>query len=697
MIDFLGFPALSLARRGVLGAAVAVAVALAAAPVGGAAGWTSLGGGARHAGVTSVASAQEGRPQLINWPYETGGPVESSPVVAANGTVYVGSEDGRIYSLRANGLVRWAYKTGNSILSPAAGLGRASVYVVSQDGYLYALGRDGRRRWRRRVGAGSPPVVGRDGTVYVGVPAGLLALRPSGRLRWRYRIRRGVTSAPAVSRDGTIYAAGGDGRLHAVNRRGRRRWSVVVGQNPGVPSVGPEGTIYVGTGERRVHAISSSGRRRWTARVEGIVVGAPALAGRRIYVPSGLPTLRGAVTAFDLRGRRLWSFPTGDVVFSSPAVGGDGTVYFGSNDTYVYAVAPNGRLRWRYQTFSDIDSSPAIGPDGTLYIGSDDGSLYAFAPPPPPQRNSPVPSPRALSAPVGRLRAPGNLAALAAGGVAVVDFLRYAVTVLGADGRMLHAIGRPGRGPGRFRVPVDVASGPGGDLYVADGGAATVQQFRRVGPARYAFVRQWSAWTAAGPLPHRLVQPRAIAVSPLDGRVYVADWEHGIVAFTAEGAYLGEFSPTATRAPLGLDVGPDGDVYATFTAKTGDPGDQNSYRLDPDLHLEEVLGLLNPAGAPYLALDPSRHLYIGDALTPPVTKFEQVEGGWQELAFVILPAVFHYGLEVDAAESIYVPTFLNGPNPRGEVRVYRTEQRDNPQSPYRLAARWTGRRPTTLP
>ena len=45
--------------------------------------------------------------------------------------------------------------------------------------------------------------------------------------------------------------------------------------------------------------------------------------------------------------RRPWAFQTGRGVFSSPVVGGDGTVYVGSADRRFYAISPSGRLRWR--------------------------------------------------------------------------------------------------------------------------------------------------------------------------------------------------------------------------------------------------------------------------------------------------------------------------------------------------------------
>ena len=80
-------------------------------------------------------------------------------------------------------------------------------------------------------------------------------------------------------------------------------------------------------------------------------------------------------------GQELWSFPTGDVVFSSPAVGDDGTIYVGSENNNLYAINPSGTQKWVFIGATDwIDSSPAIGSDGTIYVGSWDNNLYAINP-----------------------------------------------------------------------------------------------------------------------------------------------------------------------------------------------------------------------------------------------------------------------------------------------------------------------------
>ncbi|MFP4611536.1 MAG: PQQ-binding-like beta-propeller repeat protein, partial [Thiohalophilus sp.] len=79
-------------------------------------------------------------------------------------------------------------------------------------------------------------------------------------------------------------------------------------------------------------------------------------------------------------GDELWSFVTGDSVFSSPVLGDDGTVYVGSADNKVYALNPDGSEKWSFETGSDVESSPALGDDGTVYAGSVDNTVYALNP-----------------------------------------------------------------------------------------------------------------------------------------------------------------------------------------------------------------------------------------------------------------------------------------------------------------------------
>ena len=75
-----------------------------------------------------------------------------------------------------------------------------------------------------------------------------------------------------------------------------------------------------------------------------------------------------------------WTFQTQGAIASSPAIGKDGTIYFGSGDKKLYAITRSGKQKWAFETQREVDSSPAIRKDGTILFGSWDSHLYALNP-----------------------------------------------------------------------------------------------------------------------------------------------------------------------------------------------------------------------------------------------------------------------------------------------------------------------------
>lgn len=77
-------------------------------------------------------------------------------------------------------------------------------------------------------------------------------------------------------------------------------------------------------------------------------------------------------------GTLKWSFqPSTSEIYSSPVIGPDEVIYFGSFDANFYAVYPNGTMKWRYKTGDRIEGTGAIGDDGIVYFGSMDNRLHA--------------------------------------------------------------------------------------------------------------------------------------------------------------------------------------------------------------------------------------------------------------------------------------------------------------------------------
>jgi outer membrane protein assembly factor BamB len=106
------------------------------------------------------------------WEYLTGGMVNSSPAIGADGTVYFGSLDKNVYALNGGtGVKKWEFLTGDGVSSSPAIGSDGTVYVGSLDGKVYALnGATGAKKWEFVAGkrVDSSPAIASDGTVYVG-------------------------------------------------------------------------------------------------------------------------------------------------------------------------------------------------------------------------------------------------------------------------------------------------------------------------------------------------------------------------------------------------------------------------------------------------------------------------------------------------------------------------------------------------
>ena len=117
----------------------------------------------------------------------------------------------------------------------------------------------------------------------------------------------------------------------------------------------------------------------WQASTKGPITGAPAIgADGTLYFGGGFPDFKVYAVAPD--GSLKWSYAANESFDNcSPAIGGDGTIYFGCYDGTVTAFAPEGTVLWqRNLNAGYTNDSPALAPDGTLFLHADDGFLYAL-------------------------------------------------------------------------------------------------------------------------------------------------------------------------------------------------------------------------------------------------------------------------------------------------------------------------------
>lgn len=311
--------------------------------------------------------------------------LEANPVVGADGTVYIGSSDHRLYAINPDGTTEWTFETGGELWFSPALAADGTVYVAARmgergdQGSLYALSPDGTLLWEYDVGNQCGPVtVAPDSTVYVSAGAGdgtLTAVAPDGTRKWVFA---GVPewqdlqdpSGATLGTDGTVYLTaasnplefGNVGHLFALAPDGTLKWFLTDKSMTYAPAVAPDGTIYAFSDDGILHAVSPEGREKWTFRVGSTVYGSPGVgADGAVYFASD----GGWIYAVDPDGEKSWALG-GHYVEPEPAIGGDGTLYFAGAD--LVAVSSEGSELWTAPGDDARYASPVIGGNGLLYV-----------------------------------------------------------------------------------------------------------------------------------------------------------------------------------------------------------------------------------------------------------------------------------------------------------------------------------------
>lgn len=316
------------------------------------------------------------RKKRLAWIFETGGPVIGSPA-AADGAVYIGSNDDFLYKLHAaTGKLLWKFDANGDIETKPL-VADDKIYIASHNG-LYALTKDGKEVWFRliRWAESSPAYV--SGTVFVGTDDNrLLALdAETGKTRWEFQTADSVESSPSVA-GGRVFVGCNSDMVYALDAEtGKKEWSYNLGGKiEGKPLV-TGGAVFIGSNSGEFVSIDEkSGKLLWRRKLAGNVESSAAGEGNTVAIG----TLDGNLYALDANnGSTLWKYDSAGPFESSPLIY-RGVVYVGCHYGFIHAVdLKTGKKRWRFLTCWDIDESiPAVS-GGLVFIGGTDGRVYAL-------------------------------------------------------------------------------------------------------------------------------------------------------------------------------------------------------------------------------------------------------------------------------------------------------------------------------
>ena len=232
-------------------------------------------------------------PLELLWKFKTGGPLYASPVIA-NGILYIGSTDGKLYALDAKQWgIKWVFDAGDAIRYSAAVLGDR-VYFSARNNKVYALdAKTGEKLWefKSKNWMDAPPIVVNN-KVYVGA------------FRSKIYVLNARTGKLESRREKTIQIRGVEyGCANGVFRpvspeHNAKMWR---GQTAGSESypVTANGTVYIGARDGQLHAFDMASKRQtWAYQFGGFVEAAPAISDGVLYAASG----DGSVYAFTNAG-----------------------------------------------------------------------------------------------------------------------------------------------------------------------------------------------------------------------------------------------------------------------------------------------------------------------------------------------------------------------------------------------------------
>jgi parallel beta-helix repeat protein len=335
----------------------------------------------------------------VKWQFQTGGPVTAGVTIGYNNRVHVPCEDGKLYTLNANGKLLWAYDTNSPLVCSPAVDRSANVYVGAENGKLYAIDKNGRLLWTHTA----------DGPVYSS-PVVLFDDPLCG-----YHCPYWKTHCPPWEQPVQIFVCSVDGTLYALGHDGSELWSfetdslsaATTGAIFASPAIDHSGALYIaGIYDPNLYALDSNGDGvKWNRAFSSPV----NPSGRRPW-PFASPVIAEDGTIYQALlydpnlyainpndGSIIWSTNMADPCsgwfepdyaeiygpascWSKPALAPDGTIYVNLNDPYLRAVSPNGTIKWVTRLGTIGGFTLTVGGNGLIYAACDDARLYVVDP-----------------------------------------------------------------------------------------------------------------------------------------------------------------------------------------------------------------------------------------------------------------------------------------------------------------------------
>jgi outer membrane protein assembly factor BamB len=278
--------------------------------------------------------------------------LSSAVINKKDNTLYFGSGDGNIYALKTvNGQLVWSFKT-NGLVHTSPAFYNGTVYAGSWDRNLYAIdAKTGKEKWRFKTGQDA-----------------------------KYHLMEGIQSSPLIY-EGRLYFGARDAYFYALDAEtGKLLWKYSAdGSWILTTAAAKDNTVYLGTSDSYLFLAldAKTGKEKFHVRASGYIYSSPSIAGNTAYFGD----FTGQLFAIDLHAQGKISG-----IYLTDARKQNAPKLLKNNQIMDFATIEKGKDLTLYSTSAEmvhklytlgsIVSSPVIS-DGTIYFGSADSCLYA--------------------------------------------------------------------------------------------------------------------------------------------------------------------------------------------------------------------------------------------------------------------------------------------------------------------------------
>ncbi len=331
---------------------------------------------------SNVAYFNVSPPFQLAWTYNAGAGFSYSPMLVADGILFIGTLGGEIHLVD----IETGKKIGligiESAVSGTPVLYKNKLLIPNAHGKNTLQSIDlnlGKILWKEKIGAIEASLLFVANNIIVATLEGSVINYKINydipEKIWEFKTLKPVRSSPASDGEFVVFGCD-DGNLYCIDFKSEALvWKFNVGSAIFAPVSISDGKVLFGSLNGIFYALNlKNGKVEWSFSSGSKIYGGCSIKDSLVF----FGTASGKFFALNKEnGKIVWEFSAKSIINSAPVVSNK-TVFFGSLDKNVYALdITTGNLLWNYETRGRIKSNPIVWKN-FLFVASEDRFIYAF-------------------------------------------------------------------------------------------------------------------------------------------------------------------------------------------------------------------------------------------------------------------------------------------------------------------------------